>query len=237
MTELRTDSFDGGQPRTLKTLSRDFISMVLMVRRGQEAESVESFLDRVDQWLREFEEKARAGNYSAEALKDAQYALCAFLDESVLKSGKGNIRDHVELDPFQYRYFGVHLAGEGFYDRLDALRTDVRANVDVLEVYHLCLALGFEGKYSFERRDQLRYIANTLGQDIARFRKREENSHDSWQLPDQVGQLLRYEIPLWVYLLVIVVVCLVVYGGLRWWLGSETDSLIEQIQHLFNTSR
>jgi type VI secretion system protein ImpK len=48
---------------------------------------------------------------------------------------------------------------------------------------------------------------------------------------------LRYEIPLWVYLLVIVVVCLVVYGGLRWWLGSETDSLIEQIQHLFNTSR
>jgi len=237
MTEPQTHACDLAEQRTLKTLSRDFISMVLMVRNGQEAESVEKFLERVDQWLREFEEKARAENYSAEAVKEAQYALCAFLDESVLKGGSGNIRDHVELDPFQYRYFGVHLAGEGFYDHLDNLRTDLRANVDILEVYHLCLALGFEGKYSFESRDQLRYIANTLGQDIARYRKWGESRHDSWQLPDQVGQLLRYEIPLWVYLLIIVVICLMVFGGLSLWLGSETDSLIEQIQHLFNRNR
>ncbi|WP_242495417.1 type IVB secretion system protein IcmH/DotU [Salinicola tamaricis] len=169
MTEALAHPSDIAEPRTLKTLSRDFISMVLMVRRGQQAESVERFLERVDQWLREFEEKARAENYSAEAVKDAQYALCAFLDESVLKGGVGNIREHVELHPFQYRYFGVHLAGEGFYDRLDSLRSDVRGNLDVLEVYHLCLALGFEGKYSLENRDQLRYIANTLGQDIARY--------------------------------------------------------------------
>ncbi|WIX34201.1 type IVB secretion system protein IcmH/DotU [Salinicola sp. JS01] len=235
MTEALAHPSDIAEPRTLKTLSRDFISMVLMVRRGQQAESVERFLERVDQWLREFEEKARAENYSAEAVKDAQYALCAFLDESVLKGGVGNIREHVELHPFQYRYFGVHLAGEGFYDRLDSLRSDVRGNLDVLEVYHLCLALGFEGKYSLENRDQLRYIANTLGQDIARYRKREIDGRESWKLPDQVGQLLRYEIPLWVYLLVIVVVCLLVYGGLRWWLGSETDALIEQIRQLFDS--
>ncbi|GHB23340.1 type IVB secretion system protein IcmH/DotU [Salinicola rhizosphaerae] len=234
MTEAFAQPTELAESRTLKTLSRDFISMVLMVRRGQQAESVERFLERVDQWLREFEEKARAENYSAEAVKDAQYALCAFLDESVLKGGVGNIREHVELHPFQYRYFGVHLAGEGFFERLESLRGDVRANLDVLEVYHLCLALGFEGKYSLENRDQLRYLANTLGQDIARYRERRDDARESWKLPDQVGQLLRYEIPLWVYLLGIVVVCLVVYGGLRWWLGSETDALIQQIQQLFN---
>ncbi|WP_110687083.1 type IVB secretion system protein IcmH/DotU [Salinicola aestuarinus] len=234
-TEALVQSPDVTEPRTLKTLARDFISMVLMVRRGQQAESVERFLERVDQWLREFEEKARAENYSAESVRDAQYALCAFLDESVLKGGVGNIREHVELHPFQYRYFGVHLAGEGFYDRLETLRGDVRGNLDVLEVYHLCLALGFEGKYSLENRDQLRYIANTLGQDIARYRSRESRSGDSWKLPDQVGQLLRYEVPLWVYLLAILVLCLLVYGGLRWWLGSETDALIEQIRALFDT--
>lgn len=238
MTELQmTAPYDVAEPRTLKSLSRDFISMVLMVRRGQEAENVESFLERVDRWFKEFEENARAENYSAEQVKDAQYALCAFLDESILKSGVGNIRAHVEMDPFQYRYFGVHLAGEGFYERLDNLRTDLRSNVDVLEVYHLCLALGFEGKYSFENRDQLRYIANTLGQDIANYRNQSAAGSDTWQLPDQVGQMLRYEIPLWVYLLIIVVVCVAVYGGLRWWLDSETDALIEQIQNLFNSNR
>lgn len=239
MTELQAVAAnDAAEPRTLKALSRDFISMVLMVRRGQEAENVESFLERVDRWFRDFEENARAENYSAEQVKDAQYALCAFLDESILKSGGGNIREHVEMDPFQYRYFGVHLAGEGFYERLDKLRTDLRSNVDVLEIYHLCLALGFEGKYSFENRDQLRYIANTLGQDIATYRKQaQEGNNDGWQLPDQVGQLLRYEIPLWVYLLIIVIVCVAVYGGLNWWLDSETNVLIDQINNLFNGNR
>lgn len=235
MTQAYAIASDNAEPRTLKTLARDFISMVLMVRRGQQAESVERFLARVDEWLRGFEEQARAENYSAEAVRDAQYALCAFLDESVLKGGVGNIREHVELHPFQYRYFGVHLAGEGFYDRLDSLRGDVRGNLDVLEVYHLCLALGFEGKYSLQNRDQLRYIASTLGQDIARYRKPSAANSESWKLPDQVGQMLRYEIPLWVYLIGIVVVCLIVYGGLRWWLGSETDALIEQVQQLFST--
>lgn len=234
MTQAYAIPSDSAEPRTLKTLARDFISMVLMVRRGQQAESVERFLERVDEWLRTFEERARAENYSAEAVRDAQYALCAFLDESVLKGGVGNIREHVELHPFQYRYFGVHLAGEGFYDRLDSLRGDVRGNLDVLEVYHLCLALGFEGKYSLQNRDQLRYIANTLGQDIARYRQPSAANSESWKLPDQVGQMLRYEIPLWVYLIGIVVVCLIVYGALRWWLGSETDALIEQVQQLFN---
>lgn len=233
MTEALAQPSEIVEPRTLKTLSRDFIAMVLMVRRGQQAESVERFLERVDQWLREFEDQARTENYSVEAVKDVQYALCAFLDESVLKGGRGNIREHIELHPFQYRYFGVHLAGEGFYDRLDSLRGDVRGNLDVLEVYHLCLALGFEGKYSLEHRDQLRYIANTLGHDIARYRKRSATGGDGWKLPDQVGQLLRYEIPLWVYLLMIVGVCLIVYAGLSLWLGSETEALVEQIRQLF----
>lgn len=237
MTVSQVQSHEVVASQTLKVLSRDFISMVLMVRRGQQAASVESFLERVDQWLQAFEEKARAENYSADAVKDAQYALCAFLDESVLKGGVGNIREHVELEPFQYRYFGVHLAGEGFYDRLDELRKDLRANLDVLEVYHLCLALGFEGKYSLDSRDQLRYVANTLGQDIARYRKRELSNPDSWQLPDQVGQLLRYEIPLWVYLVAVALFCLAVYGGLSWWLATETDRLIDQIQHLFPANR
>ncbi|MCK0746718.1 type IVB secretion system protein IcmH/DotU [Chromohalobacter nigrandesensis] len=235
MTEALATPSDFSEPRTLKALARDFISMVLMVRRGQQADSVERFLERVDQWLREFEEKARASNYSADAVQDTQYALCAFLDESVLKGGAGNIREHVELHPFQYRYFGMHLAGEGFFDRLESLRSDVRSNLDVLEVYHLCLALGFEGKYSLENRDQLKYLASTLGQDIARYRQSSGDAAESWKLPDQVGQLLRYEIPLWVYLLGIAMACLIVYGSLSWWLGSETDALIAQIQQLFNT--
>jgi type VI secretion system protein ImpK len=220
----------------LRTLSQDFFSLILMIRRGSEARNVDEFLTRVADYFRELEAQALAVGYSMDQVRDAQYALCAFLDESVLGAGASNIRQHLELHPLQYTYFGVHLAGEGFFERLEALRTDVKANLDVLEVYHLSLALGFEGKFRLEHRDQLRYVASTLGQDIARYRQTSDVLAPGWQLPDQVGQLLRYEIPVWVYLLVIALCCGAVYLVLDNLLDTQVTALIERLSSLFATT-
>jgi len=195
---------------TLKDLVQDFISMALIVRRGRQVTS------------------------GVEQVKDTQYALCAFLDESVLRSGDNELRRHFELQPLQFRYFGVHLAGEGFFEKVDALRADVKQNIDVLEVYHLCLALGFEGKFSLGQKDQLRYLANTLGQDIARYRKAPKALSPDWALPDQVSQMLRHEVPLWVYLTLIALVCIAVYLTLDWLLDKDVAALSEQIRQLFS---
>ncbi|QEM81523.1 type IVB secretion system protein IcmH/DotU [Halomonas binhaiensis] len=229
------DATDSTQA-TLRTLTQDFFSMVLMVRRGSEAQGVDEFLERVENYFQDLEKRALAAGYTLEQFRDAQYALCAFLDESVLGAVESNIRHHIELHPFQYKYFGVHLAGEGFFERLEALRSDVKGNLDVLEVYHLCLALGFEGKFRLEHRDQLRYIANTLGQDIARYRKVPQELAPDWKLPDQVGQLLRYEVPVWVYLVLIALLCGVVYLILGGILDARVDALVESLQSLFDGS-
>jgi len=200
----------------LKDLVQDFISMALIVRRGRQVTSVQAFEGSVEQ------------------VKDTQYALCAFLDESVLRSGDSELRRHFELQPLQFRYFGVHLAGEGFFEKVDALRADVKQNLDVLEVYHLCLALGFEGKFSLGQKDQLRYLANSLGQDIARYRKAPKALSPDWALPDQVSQMLRHEVPLWVYLVLIALVCVAVYLTLDWLLDKDVAALSEQIRQLFS---
>lgn len=222
---------------TLCELSKDFVSMVLMVRRGQQVESVDAFMSSVDDFFRDFEREAHQAGYTAEQAKDAQYALCAFLDESVLNTPTSNARQHIELHPLQYKYFGVHLAGEGFFDKLDTLRRDVRANLDVLEVYHLCLALGFQGKYRLDRGDELRYLTNTLGQDIARYRvPLPEELAPHWQLPDQVGQMLRHEVPLWVYLVLIALVCVGVYALLNGLLGHQVDALSSVLKSLFTSA-
>jgi type VI secretion system protein ImpK len=218
---------------TLKDLVKDFMSMALMIRRGRAVRDVESFKGGIEQFFPELEREARAADYSVEQVKDAQYALCAFLDESILNAGESDIRSDIELKPLQFKYFGVHLAGEGFFEKLDALRTDIKSNLDVLEVYHLCLALGFEGKYGVEQKDQLRYIANTLGQDIARYRKVSKVLSPDWALPDQVSQLFRYEIPLWLYLVVIALVCGGVFLTLDWLLSKEVAALVTQVSRLF----
>jgi len=219
---------------TLKDLVQDFISMALIVRKGRQVTSVSAFEASVDTFFKALESDARSANYSVEQVKDTQYALCAFLDESVLRSGDNELRRHFELQPLQFRYFGVHLAGEGFFEKIDALRGDVKQNLDVLEVYHLCLALGFEGKFSLGQKDQLRYLANTLGQDIARFRKTPKALSPDWALPDQVSQMLRHEVPLWLYLALIALVCAGVYLTLDWLLGKDVAALSEQISQLFS---
>ena len=219
---------------TLKDLVKDFISMALMLRRGRQVISVSAFDASVERFFGNLERDARAANYSVEQVKDTQYALCAFLDESVLRSGDNDLRQHFELQPLQFRYFGVHLAGEGFFEKIDALRADVRQNVDVLEVYHLCLALGFEGKFGLGQKDQLRYLANTLGQDIARYRKPPKALAPDWALPDQVSQMLRHEVPLWVYLALIALVSVVVYLTLDWLLDKDVAALSDHIRQLFS---
>ncbi|WP_133770282.1 type IVB secretion system protein IcmH/DotU [Pseudomonas graminis] len=251
------------QPKpTLKDLVQDFISMALILRRGRQVTSVSAFEDSVDRFFAALEREARASNYSVEQVKDTQYALCAFLDESVLRAkmpeapvvakAEGStpsanaaleapaekvneLRRHIEVSPLQFRHFGVHLAGEGFFDKIETLRADVKRNLDVLEVYHLCLALGFEGKFSVgEGKDQLRYLANTLGQDIARYRKTPKALSPDWALPDQVSQMLRHEVPVWVYLALIALVCLAVYLTLDWLLGKDVALLSEHISQLFS---
>ncbi|MBD8596541.1 type IVB secretion system protein IcmH/DotU [Pseudomonas sp. CFBP 8772] len=251
------------QPKpTLKDLVQDFISMALILRRGRQVTSVRAFEESVDSFFATLEREARASNYSVEQVKDTQYALCAFLDESVLRAKmpeapvvanaeasptsahaalaapaeKVNVlRRHIEVSPLQFRHFGVHLAGEGFFDKIETLRADVKRNLDVLEVYHLCLALGFEGKFSVgEGKDQLRYLANTLGQDIARYRRTPKALSPDWALPDQVSQMLRHEVPVWVYLALIALVCLAVYLTLDWLLGKDVALLSEHISQLFS---
>lgn len=219
---------------TLKDLVQDFISMALIVRKGRQVTSVSAFEASVDTFFKALERNARSANYSVEQVKDTQYALCAFLDESVLRSGDNELRRHFELQPLQFRYFGVHLAGEGFFEKIDALRGDVKQHLDVLEVYHLCLALGFEGKFSLGQKDQLRYLANTLGQDIARYRKTPKALSPDWALPDQVSQMLRHEVPLWLYLALIALVCAGVYLTLDWLLAKDVAALSEQISQLFS---
>lgn len=219
---------------TLKDLVQDFISMALIVRRGRQVTSISAFEASVDEFFTQLERDARSANYSVDQVKDTQYALCAFLDESVLRSGDNELRRHFELSPLQFRYFGVHLAGQGFFEKIDSLRADVKNNLDVLEVYHLCLALGFEGKFGLSEKDQLRYLANTLGQDIARYRKTPKALSPDWALPDQVSQMLRHEVPIWLYLALIALVCVGVYLTLDWLLGKDVAVLSEHISQLFS---
>ncbi|WP_306795612.1 DotU family type IV/VI secretion system protein [Burkholderia sp. GbtcB21] len=81
---------------------------------------------------------------------DALFAVCAWIDEALLNSGWHDA-DRWTLRLLQKRYFDTSHAGVAFFERLDAFE-GARANV--LEVYLLCLQLGFRGRYGYDGGSQ-----------------------------------------------------------------------------------
>jgi type VI secretion system protein ImpK len=94
------------------------------------------------------EDAAARAEYTREDVLFAKFATVAFLDESVLNSANPALIEWVR-QPLQEEMFGVHVAGEIFFRNLDKVleRADSPDTADLLEVFVLCLELGFRGRF------------------------------------------------------------------------------------------
>jgi type VI secretion system protein ImpK len=99
-------------------------------------------------------------------LEDARYAIVAFIDEQLFKAPWAG-RQEWMLEPLQLVYFNENTAGEGFFTRLDALERDP-TRVHVLEVYYLCLTLGFVGRYAVRGGEGLGAVIDRLAAILGR---------------------------------------------------------------------
>jgi type VI secretion system protein ImpK len=132
------------------------------------------------------DQQARNQGYGAEDIKLAIFAVVAFVDESVL-----NLRLPVFADwprrPLQEELFGHHIAGEIFFKNLQELlgKNDSQDLADLLEVYLLCLMLGFAGRYSLGDRSGLRAIADAAVEKIRRIRGSAGPMSPAWELPPE----------------------------------------------------
>ena len=81
----------------------------------------------------------------------ARFAIFAWIDEVILNS-PWNEKDQWQRQQLQRLHFGTADAGELFFDRLNTLGPHQN---DVREVYYLCLAMGFTGRYVHEGDDFL----------------------------------------------------------------------------------
>lgn len=79
-------------------------------------------------------------------ISDVIYALVALADESAQRK-PGPVRSHWHQRPLQLHYFAENVAGDGFFERLERIVRDPR-RIEALVVYHLCLELGFLGRYA-----------------------------------------------------------------------------------------
>jgi type VI secretion system protein ImpK len=81
----------------------------------------------------------------------ARFAVVAWVDEGILNSSWQG-KQQWQREPLQRLYYSTAAAGELFYEKLNGLGLQQH---DVREIYYLCLAMGFKGRYCNEGDDFL----------------------------------------------------------------------------------
>jgi type VI secretion system protein ImpK len=95
--------------------------------------------------LQQMVTKSRAAGVPDEAIAEAHYALVAFIDERILKSNWPGRAEWMN-NPLQLQLYREFRAGENFFARMGAILQRTPAPPS-LEIYYLCLALGFTGAH------------------------------------------------------------------------------------------
>jgi type VI secretion system protein ImpK len=211
---------------SLKDMMEDGIYLLFLLQSGNPPQTIGEFNKRIEQFLTQFEKHARNLGKPPQAVSDARYAFCALMDEIILSS-EFSIREEWERAPLQLRMFGEHLAGDRFFDKLEMLRADPGANIEVLEVFHTCLLLGFQGKYLLEGTEKLNYLISRVHQEIMHARGGKAEFSPNWKLPQRLQQYVRHDLPLWLFFALLAVVGVLVFSVYLWLLDSAAVQLKE----------
>ena len=105
----------------------------------------------------QFERKCYENQITTSQMQEAKFALTATCDELVMSSGVSFRMDWM-AKPLQLEFYGNNRAGEEFFERMEKLRMGSEDKFSVLEVYYVCLQLGFEGAYKVKGLEQLKAL-------------------------------------------------------------------------------
>jgi type VI secretion system protein ImpK len=215
-------ALDTSGPKTLLDLMYDGFYALFMLKNGNAPKNDGEFAARMTQFLDEFGRAARKQGASAEDIDASKYAFCAAVDEIILRS-HFSIAERWATNPLQLALFGDQLAGENFFNRLEALRTRGSAHLEAIEVFHMCLLLGFQGRFALEGTEKLSYFTARLGEEIARMKGKRGGFAPHAERPDQIAHKLRSDLPMWALYSVFGLICVLGYIGLRTSLGHTSE--------------
>lgn len=218
-------------PARLLDLMYDGFYLLFLIKGKHAPHDAEVFRERVKQFLTQFERGAGKLSASAEDIYVCKYAFCATVDEAVLTSGF-KVRDNWQRMPLQVQLFGEQLAGEQFFDKLETLRQQGLPRLQALEVFQMCLLLGFQGKYLIEGSEKLGFLTARLGDEIARMKGQSAGFAPHWAAPDRIRHQLRHQVPLWVVGAVFGLLAVLGFSGLRWQLGEFTQTTLGTYHHI-----
>ena len=173
-TNLQAPEASAGprRPENLAFLFQEILTVIVRIRANrQPVTDAQKFRVDMKAALKRAEKDALTKGYMPNDIRPATFAVVAFLDESVLNSTNAAFADWSRM-PLQEEMYGNQMAGEIFFENLQRLvaRPDNQDLADLLEVYLLCLLLGYKGRYGLSGQEALRPTMDSVAGKIRRIR-------------------------------------------------------------------
>lgn len=172
------------------------LDLILRLKAGIVAPS-NDLRPKVAALLEEFERRAERYRFTHKIIQVSKFALASFVDETVL-TNNFPLRDEWEKYPLQLEYFGEQLAGNKFFDKLQAMLKQIEATQDAVEIYYVCMLLGFKGRYAIYEKDKLLAIMQTTANALVKVGKiRPVELSPNWLANDQPEPPKKKGMPVW----------------------------------------
>ena len=187
ITDSKTQETKGLQPRAdnLAMIMQEILTATMRLKAGrQQVTDAQTFRAQMREAVRAAQQEARTRGYADNNVNLALFAVVAFLDETIL-----NLQNPVFASwpgrPLQDELFGGHLAGETFFKNLTRLvsQNDSPELADVMEVYQLCMLLGYRGRYSSSPQGEMNALLDSVRDKIRRVRGTSTHLSPDWAPP------------------------------------------------------
>jgi type VI secretion system protein ImpK len=138
------------------------LALIAAVRSGRVTIDLPRLHQRAAAAAARFEEKLAAAGYDVETRRRARYAVYATVDDIAqnLPGVAGRGGSEWARRSMVVRAFGENIGGDRFWSLLDGMLGRPAQHTELLELYHACLAVGFEGRHriSPDGQNRLRSI-------------------------------------------------------------------------------
>jgi type VI secretion system protein ImpK len=227
-TAVAFDTLSLSLPSISPTIVSEVCAPALLLgvrlRWKQNSGESEPLRQRMQDMLDRIEERLRDAGLAQSDISDVVFALVAFLDESIIRS-EWQHKTEWRASPLQFDRFGRDDAGEEFFTRLTAIRAERTVRADVLQIYFLCLTLGFKGKYALLAKNEWESLRVQVGAQLRRLDGREGAAlAPHGRAGEELAEVVK-EIPLWVFVVAGAAVAFALYLTLAVLIASKLGAV------------
>jgi type VI secretion system protein ImpK len=210
------------QIQILPSVCGDLFSFASYLRESRSYDRDDTLYEGILELFFSMEKRARDAKIPEEDIQEARYAIAAFYDETLKWESR-----------LERRFFNSSIAGDEFFDKLDQMLERVKGTeppYGVLEVYYICLTLGFGGRYIGESSKLQRYIRKL--QEILKAETTGKLSPNG-ERPAETIQKQRSRIPSWAMYAVagagvLIIVFALIFFKIR--MADWANNAVSQIQ-------